>query len=146
MVEPGDILLYRSEGFIPWLIRVKTWSDISHVETYIGADQSFSARNEGVGIFPFRLDGLKFVLRPKLKYDPFTAGLWRKKVVGQKYDWLGFLVFYLAAKQGARDRMFCSEACTRDARAGGIEPFQSDYDADRVAPVHFLTSSSYYKI
>lgn len=146
LLKPGDILLYRGERLLAKLIMIKTWSDVSHVETYIGAGQVFAARDEGVHIFPFDNKYLRYVLRPFQRYDPLSAGLWRTTVIGQRYDWTGLFIFYLAVAQGARDKMFCSEACTRDARAGGIEPFSPDYDADRVSPSHFLVSSSYYKI
>ena len=142
-LRPGDLLLYRSGGLFAWAIRVKTWSDVNHVETYVGTSQAFSARNNGVNVFPLRLEGLRYVLRPIAPYDHVAAAAWRETVRGQRYDWKGMLVFFLAAAQSARDRQFCSEACTRDARAGKIVPFADTFDADRVAPGSFLASPAY---
>ena len=144
--QPGDVLLYRRGGVVSWWIRVKTWSDVDHVETYIGHGRSFSARSEGVGVFPFRADGLRYVLRPMRPYDVKRAAIWRTTVLGQGYDWLGLLVFYVAAWQGSRTKMFCSEAVTRDARAGGVQPFAPHIDADHVAPSDLLKSAAYHVI
>lgn len=35
-LQPGDILCYNSPGVFAWWIRFKTWSDINHVELYLG--------------------------------------------------------------------------------------------------------------
>lgn len=143
LLHPGDVLLYRRPGFVGGWIRIKTWSDIDHVETYVGNGKTFTARPEGVRIFPFQADGLRYVLRPVRAYDHVGAARWRATVIGQGYDWLGLLVFYIAAWQGSRTKMFCSEAVTRDARAGDIQPFAPHIDADRVAPSDLLKSSAY---
>lgn len=143
VLEPGDVLLYRTAGFVPRWIRIKTWSDVNHVETYVGHGRSFSARAAGVHVFPLRLDGLRYVLRPVRPYDATRAMRWRATVLGQEYDWFGFVAFYVAAWQSSRHKMFCSEAVTRDARAGGVAPFALHVDADRVAPSDLLRSPAY---
>ena len=145
-LQPGDVLLYRRDGFVAWWIRVKTWSNVDHVETYVGNGQTFTARSEGVRVFAFQSKGLRVVLRPVRPYDAVSAMRWRAGVLGQGYDWLGLLVFYVAAWQGSRTRMFCSEAVTRDARAGCVQPFASHVDADRVAPSDLLRSPAYHVV
>ena len=42
---PGDVMLYRPSGVFGWLIRVKTWHPISHVEVHCGGGQSFASRD-----------------------------------------------------------------------------------------------------
>src|SRR3990167_5155967 len=93
VLQPGDVLLYHTKGLIPWWIRVKTWSDVNHVEVYIGHSRSFTAREtSGVGVFSTRTNGLCYVLRPVRSYDAHHAARWRAAVVGQGYDWLGLMV------------------------------------------------------
>ena len=141
---PGDLLCYRGTGFFSRLIRIKSWSELSHVECYFGCNVSGASRDgEGVGSYPLRLDGLYYVLRPVPPVDLAAARLWHETVKGQRYDWKGILVFTLAVKQGATDKMFCSEYATRFYRAGRCEPFQPGFDADRVAPGTFLTSGAF---
>ena len=140
---PGDCLLYKrtplSQGFLGWffglVINIKTWSRFSHVEVYAGNSRSCASRDGvGVGLYCLRLNELAEVRRPPAQYSHNLALNWFEKVEGQKYDWLGLLCFTLAVKQGAKDRMFCSEFATRLYRAGGLEPFNPDDDADLMAP------------
>jgi len=140
----GDCLLYTPSGFFGWLIALKTWHKVSHVEVYIGDGFAVASRDgKGVGIYNYRPDGLAAVLRPSGFYYHDGAMKWFSTVNGQKYDWKGILVFALAVKQGAKDRMFCSEFATRFYRAGGLEPFHPDEDADHIAPFQFLTSGKF---
>ena len=144
----GDLLLYQGSGFFSRLIRVKSWSEVSHCECFFGhengrAISGASRDGEGVNTYPLRTDGLFYVLRPVMPFDLAAAMAWHETVRGQKYDWKGILVFTLAVQQGAHDKMFCSEWATRWYRAGRLEPFQGGFDADRVAPGTFLTSSPF---
>ena len=144
---PGDLLLYRPNNLWGWIIAIKTWAPLSHIETYLGRNLSAAARDGiGVGTFPTRGQDLALVLRPFQLFHLPKALAWHRRMVGQRYDWMGLLIFFLAAHAGAPDRMFCSEHTTRLARAGGIEPFNSDFDADRVAPATFLASPAYYQV
>lgn len=142
-LHAGDILLSESYGLIGAWIRVKTWSDVSHAEVYIGNGRTFSSRFEGVNEYDFDPEGLRYVLRPYRRYNNEAAARWRATVCGQGYDWLGVTVFYYAALRSDPNRQICSEACTRDARHGGVEPFAPSYDADRVAPADFKKSPAY---
>lgn len=144
-VRPGDCLLYRSGGLVGWIIKIKTWHAVSHCEAYIGGGRSVASRGPqdgkgGVGTWDLRLDGLAHILRPIDRFDLARAAAWFKTVDGQKYDFLGLLCFTLAVKQGDPGKMFCSEFLTRWYRAGGLEPFQRDEDADKIAPCQFLLS------
>ena len=154
MLHPGDVLLYRrtplSKSPAGWLfglaINVKTWSDFSHVEIYDGDGESLASRDgAGVGCYPLRLEELACVRRPIGDwYDHGRVRRWFDATAeGQGYDWKGLLCFTLAAKQGARDRMFCSEFACRAARIGMLKPFNPSLDADKVAPAQFWHTPAY---
>lgn len=140
-LQPGDVLLYSGDGFFSTLIKLKTWSTVSHCEVYDGYSFSVASRDgKGVGRYPFREDGLIAVLRPIAPFDTFTAHTWFTTVDGQEYDWLGLLSFTSAKYQGQENgKMFCSEFATRYLRAGNVDPF-AGYDADGIAPGEFLKS------
>lgn len=140
---PGDCLLYRPNSLFGHVIAVKTWTDISHVEVYIGGGESVGSRERlGVRKYPLRTGQLGFVLRPSLQPVDLEAGLrwFYSEALGQKYDYLGLLVFTHAVKKGARDRMFCSEFTTRFYRSANYPVFAPHWDADRVSPSLFLCS------
>lgn len=149
MIDPskliaGDCLLYRRTPFtrspVGWffgfVINRKTWSKFCHVEVYDGEGKSLASRDgKGVGRYPLRLSELAEVRRPSaLNFSHEIGARWFNKVEGQKYDWKGLLCFTLAVKQGALDRMFCSEFATRFYRAAGLELFNPDDDADKISP------------
>lgn len=148
ILKPGDCLLYRPSGFFGRIIAIKTWNRISHVEIYAGKGQSVASRDGiGIDIYPFRSKGLGYILRPTHKINMKKAMYWfYREARGQKYDWKGLLVFALAVKQGAMDRMFCSEFATRFYRKGKIRPFAENYNADMIAPANFLMSPSFHEI
>ena len=143
-LQPGDCLLYRPNNLFGWLIAIKTWTRVSHVEVYAGGDTSVASRDGlGVNRYAVRMENLGCILRP---HQPFSllAGLaWFDGVRGQKYDWLGLLCFTLAVNQGAKDRMFCSEFATRFYRKCGLTPFSLETDADTIAPAQFLQSPAF---
>ena len=149
--QPGDVLLYSHTGFYDWLIRVKSWSKVSHCEVVaIGGLTPLrivgSRNGQGVDVYPFDPTGLKFVMRPLLPFDYDRANAWFRTVQGQPYDWLGLLAFESAKLQGRENgKMFCSEFATRYLRAGGIDPFNA-YDADGIAPGEFVKSAVFTKI
>lgn len=142
-IHPGDVLLYRGLGLFGFLIRLKTWSHVSHCETYFGGGRNAAAR-DGIGVdtFPFRWTGLKYVLRPRRPFGINLGRRWHHGVTGQKYDWLGLLIFFLAANQGHLDKMFCSEHTARLANAMGYEPF-GKMDCDKISPGMFLATDAY---
>jgi hypothetical protein len=163
VLRPFDTMIYRPRGFFGNLIALKTWNKTAaHVEVYIGDSQSVASRDgKGVHVYPNRFSELAWLLRVKphhrREFDEYKALSWLRTVdpktghspLGQGYDWKGILVFTLAVKQGAVDKMFCSEFWTRFMRAGGLEPFQSHLDgtpttdADAVAPATILLSSKF---
>jgi hypothetical protein len=143
MLKVGDILLYSGRGPLSWAVKVKTWSDISHVELYIGAGLTVSARAEGVRYFPFTDKDLVEVWAPEAGYRKwdFDSGLvwFNEQAHGQAYDVWGLLRFFRIGQESI-DKQFCSEVVTRTLRAGGFEPFTPQTDADQVSPGMFRTS------
>lgn len=146
-LQPGDLLLYPPTSLMGWLIAWKTWSrpPISHVEVYLGNGQSAAARGDGVNIYRLRSD-YSMVMRPQRAFNAGAAREWLETVRGQKYDYLGLFIVFIAVRQGAPDKMYCSELATRLYRAGGLEPFHPDFDADRAAPATFLASGAFDKV
>lgn len=146
---PGDHLLYGPSNLIGRLICLKTWSPCCHIEIYIGAGKSVASRDGiGVGKYNLRLNQLVAVLRPKPPADMMaTAMTWFDQTAnGQKYDFLGLLCFFLAAKRGSPDRMFCSEFATQWDWRAGIESISRKWSADKVAPGDFLMSPAFDRI
>jgi hypothetical protein len=141
LLQPGDTLLYFSHSLIDWCIALKTWTKVAHVEIYAGNKTSYASRN-GIGVnqFSFRPDGLAAVLRDRDIGDWESGVAFFKKCQGQKYDWKGLLCFTLAVHQGALDKQFCSEFWTRFKRAEQLEPFNKEWDADRVPPSFCLVT------
>lgn len=140
-LRAGDHLLYKPSDFFGFVTAVKTWSpDAVHIEVYVGGGRSLASRNGlGVSRYPLRLLGLSEVLRPIKPMNLDAGNEWfASKADGQKYDWIGLLCFTLAVKQGAPNKMFCSEFATRFDRACGFDCVHPEYDADRVAPGTFL--------
>lgn len=144
-MKPGDLLLYAPKGLWGWLIVLKTWARpaVSHCEIYAGDGVSFASRERGgVNYYPTRPNP-RLVLRPNRPLDLPAMKAWCDSVQGQKYDYIGVIFNFFAAKVAAQDKQWCSEAATRAYRAGGLEPFHPDYDADRVAPATFLASGAF---
>lgn len=147
-LRPGDVLLYSGTGLFSALIRIKTWSRFSHVEVYDCVGHAVASRDGiGVGLYPFRHRDLAMVLRPREPFALEGARAWFRSVNGQGYDWLGLTCFFIARWQGRDNcRMFCSEFACRYLRAGGLEPFHQDYDADAVSPGMFAASPAFDRI
>lgn len=139
---PGDCLLYWTDSFFDWLVTIKTWTFVAHVEIYKGLGLSMASRNGlGVNTYPLRKKGLVMVRRPNPLYGMYNASLggsWFETVRGEKYDWLGLLCFTLAVKQGAQDKMFCSEFAKRYYPKAGVTVLADDWDADKTAPAQLV--------
>lgn len=155
-LREGDLLLYGRTPFFAsptsWffglVINFKTWSDFCHVEIYDGDGESLASRDgDGVGCYPVRLEQLICVRRPGIGYNHKLVRQWFDRYAdGQKYDWKGLLCFALAAKQGAPDRMFCSEFACRAARVGLLKPFNPAMDADKASPAQLWQTPAYHSI
>ncbi len=144
-LRPGDVLLYRGSGVYGWLIRLKTWHPIGHVEVYVGDRQSAASRDgKGVNIYPLRMDGLAYVLRPIEPFDLAAALRWyEREAKGLPYGWLDLLQF--VGQNVNRKGVVCSPFATQLLRAGGI-PIFNDEPAEKIAPFQFLTSERLVRI
>lgn len=138
-MQPGDVLLYRPSGKFGWLIAVKTWNRISHVEVAVSAHEAVASRDGlGVGRYPLRTAQLAHVLRPVPPFDLAAALRWfAREADGQPYGWWD-LAQFMGLNVNARG-VICSTFATQFLRAGGLDPFNG-YDAQKVAPFFFLTS------
>jgi hypothetical protein len=142
-LQPGDVLLYRPSGFFGKAIAVKTWSEVSHVELYMGDGVVWASRDPqrwfpwpsggGVDFYSFRSSDLVRVRRPNVAPDLERLEWFCAETRGQRYDWWGLARFFNFSK-GKQDRMFCSEAVTRALRFAGVELFDQRKDADAVSP------------
>jgi hypothetical protein len=148
-IEPGDCLLYRPKGIFGWVIAMKTWHKIGHVEIYVGSRQSVASRDGiGVGLFSWRASELCAVLRPNKNFQMLPAlDIFNRKYRGQGYDVMGLFRFEMRApvdKVRFNNKQFCSEFATRFYRAGLLDPFNGE-DADAIAPFQFLLSPVFTK-
>lgn len=151
ILEAGDCLLYGPTDWFGWVIAVKTWRRVAHVEVYAGDEESMASRNGvGVNLYPLREEGICAVLRMnsvnRERFNWAAAGAYFEDVRGQRYDWLGLLCFTLAVRQGAPDKLFCSEFATNWYRAGGCQVFSPRVSADTMCPGDFLESSEFDEV
>lgn len=145
-LRPGDALLYQGRSLFSWAIRIKTWAPVSHVAVYMGQGVVYESKEpNGVRSYPFEREHLYAVLRPSEPFDAAKATAYHNTVVGQKYDVWGLFRFFCLGRQST-DKQFCSEYATRLYRAGGIFPFNQDYDADLVSPGMFLSSPHFTEL
>lgn len=164
---PGDHLLYFESSFVDWVIAIKTCCyGASHIEVFdelrpwisffnSGPQEgleserglcpvSLASRNGiGVGRYPFRRDGLTYILRPCV-WNHVAATAWFERYAnGQKYDWLGLLCFTLAVKQGSPHKEFCSEFARNLDRAAALPSFAESWPGDKTSPGLFLSSPAF---
>jgi len=159
---PGDVLLYSggdNPGLVSLFIKVKTWSRYSHVEVYLGGNESAAARWKGVNTYP--LDNTyTLVLRPFIPPDA-TLDLsemfkFHRSCIGQKYHAWGLFRFFRLKKSNPdeekKDGAICSEHATRLCRymrvffkthTWSFKPFAEKFDADLVSPRDFSISPNF---
>ena len=144
----GDILLKAKGSPMNTLTKIKTWSDVSHSELYVGRffdplnSQVITAfPSNGVNFYPFKLDNTLYILRPKMLPSPEGFHWFQKEAQGQKYDYLGMAAFVFAQLQGGDNgKQFCSEVIARIFKKGGYPLLHPRVDADAYAPSSFKTS------
>ena len=157
-MKPGDVLLYGPSNLYGWIISIKTWHSIAHVEVYIGNGKAVAARGEGVSVYAVRTDGLVEVRRPHFEQPTSTFNVrlaldtFYRKYNGQKYDWLGLIRFAWRARvvpERFDNRQFCSELATRFLRDGWPateHDIFANEDADAVAPFEFMLTPMLEKV
>ena len=143
LIQPGDCLLYSGHAIWSWIIKLKTWSDVSHVEVALNEHYTLTSREgRGVNLYDFDWDDLHTILRPTGPIDFGAAMAWFATVRGQRYGYWQALRFFRLGKEDVT-RMMCSPFCTRWYRAGGFHPFAGQYDASLVSPGMFLSSCQF---
>ena len=135
-IKPGDVLLYGGRDFTSRAIQFRTWSDVCHIEIATGNYQSVASRNGiGVGCYPFRAMGLRYILRP-IAFTPeqFAKGMeWFKTVDGQPYNWGDLLRFYSINCLKTKGYI-CSQFGAAFFTACGAPLFSLDYPDQIVCP------------
>jgi hypothetical protein len=149
-LKRGDVLLYKPKGVFGWIIRVKTWHPISHVECYVGDGFSVASRDGiGVGRYPLRASELAVVCRPKSDiptqlgpgvFDWPRAMAWFDRQKGTPYGWADLLQF--AGWNIDANGIVCSPFIARFVRMLGYDPFNGE-SAERIAPFQFELSNCY---
>lgn len=138
-LKPGDVLLYRPVDWIGWLIAIKTWTKVSHVEIYSGNKMSIASRDGlGVNRYSFREKKLAAVLRPNQPFSFEKMNDYFESVRGQKYDWRALLDFLMLSRNGDPGKQICSEFASNATCAGGLKTIATHWPADRTAPANFL--------
>lgn len=137
-LKTGDALLYRGEGLVSRLIRLKTGAAVDHVEIYIGNGMTVAARKRnGARIYRAIDDGPPRVLRPTVPVDIHSAMQWFGRCAdGQDYD--AFEVFTNMPSSG---KWSCGELAVRWYQAGGLGLM-----SNATAPGAFLRSPLFQEI
>lgn len=142
-LQPGDILLYSPSSLVGWLIAIKTWTMLSHVECYIGGGRVIAARLEGVNTYRERIDKyLSYVRRPTMPagvvFD--SAGAWNAvhQMLGTDYDIGAFEEFFNPWCKHRHASRVCSTVASKWLRGGGCQPFNPDISDDDISPAQLL--------
>lgn len=150
-LKPLDVCLYFTNCLVDWVIAVKTYSMIGHVEITWTPGTSVAARSGGVNQYAFRREGLMRILRPNEPSDFQKAQEWfSKNAQGKRYNWAGLCSFdWPGDKQLTlwskfeKDRWFCSELGCDILRAAGTRPFADNWPSIKVPPALFESSPAF---
>lgn len=141
---PGDILLYTGTSIYDELIKLKTWSNICHVEVFWDTGTTVASRpGQGVRIYPFEPVGLVMVRRPTAFWKSH-AEAWLRPMLGLPYDFSDLEKFFLLNPSGSG--IVCSPLAAMCLRAGGVQAFAPDYDDRAIAPRDFTITPASTKI
>jgi cell wall-associated NlpC family hydrolase len=137
MLKPGDVLLYGNTCLMSRLIQFRTWSDVSHVEVYMGRGYSAASRNGiGVDIYPFRSEGLRYARRPQVRFNDALANAYARKMKGTPYGWGDLGKFYLLNIPGKG--LICSQYGDLLLRSADVVAFDENYFPGKICPRDFL--------
>ena len=140
-LQVGDVLLYSPAWYHPvgLIIAVKTWTALSHAESYAGEGKSYGARLQGVNEYPTRIDKyLRFVRRPIMPpgtlFDADGAYWAIHKLLGRPYDVTAFSKFFAPWNNSRSASRICSVLCTYHLRGGGCQPFNYQLEECDISP------------
>lgn len=149
LLKPGDILVYSGSSLLSRLIKLKTYSEWTHVALYIGDGKQREFR-EGIGAqeCPFTIKNLAMIRRRNAPWDKEKSDVFWREVNDQGYDYIGILWSFFARRQGRdNNSMFCSEYLIRDDRRACEGYLVSDEtDADGVAPADIVRSPASFVV
>jgi len=139
ILKPGDVLLYGGHDFVDTVIQLKTWSRAAHIEIAVDKVSSVASRNGiGVGFYPHRSKGLRYVLRPNLPVDFANGMAWfYANAKGRPYGWsdlLGFVNISLNVGNG----LICSEFASMFFDHCSAPLFDPKYPRGIICPRDFL--------
>jgi hypothetical protein len=133
-------MLFAGSSLFSFVIKVKTFSPVSHVEVALNPNYALACRDGlGTDLYPLRLRGLYAVRRPTTPMDWGAAMAWFGTVKGQPYSYWQAMRFFRLGKENVTKTM-CSPFATRLYRKGGFHPFAGKYDASLVSPGMFLSA------
>lgn len=140
---PGDVILYSPTDWIGWLIALKTWVALSHIEVYLGRGKVVAARPQGVDVYDPRIDdSLRYVRRPVIgagvQFNADAALESIKYMLGKPYQVSGLFKFYAPWHHRHKATRICSSVATVFLRGGGCQPFNPAVHADDTTPSMFF--------
>lgn len=137
-LQVGDVLLYNNKwSLIDRLICLRTWSDVAHVEVYMGDGLSAASRNgKGVDLYVFRQEDLVYVLRPQIHFAYLSALDYVQKTRGTKYGWFVLANFYLSGTVKAAG-VICSQFADELLSVAGVDAFPIEYPNGKITPRDF---------
>lgn len=147
MLEPGDIVIVRSNTVIGKIIRWITNSWASHVAVYIGTGYVFEARPGGArAVHISAYEGSKWEYRvfrmlvPRERREMFINALIQKKDRGYDYGQILSIainrLFKIDLKAQNKRLAICSELVYEAAKEAGIKV--PDVDQKYIVPGDFL--------
>ncbi len=138
-LQPGDILLYSS-GLLGWLIRLRTWGEVSHVEVYAGEGRSMASRAHGPRLYPLNIMGLRRVMRPARAFNFAQGWNWFLSVADKlPYGYLDLLNFY--GIHARTKGLICSQFADLFFWHCDLDLFSPRYSAGTICPRDFETLS-----
>ena len=141
ILKQGDAILYSPSSVVGYVIAIKTWSWVSHIEGYIGEGKSIGARPKGIDIYPLRNDKHSaYILRPNEPFDFGKAmGWFNKEAKGDKYDFKGLFDFYDVHNCTLDpSKQVCSVLMALWYQAGDCNIFAPTYPPNKISPAQFL--------
>lgn len=154
-LQDGDVLLYDTPAdIIDRLIEIHEGGDVAHVEIYAGDGKSRASRNGiGVGEYPFRAEGIKYVLRianvpafgapviNRAKVDVFFAAN-----NGDAYDWFALMNFFDIVIPVNHKAYICSTFVADYLIAAGAPAFADKFPSALINPMDFRKTPALFQV
>lgn len=145
MLKAGDLMLYAPKDIPGYLIAIKTGRLKSHIELYIGGGRSIAARQEGVNVYPVRIDAQLASVRRHPDWQKFDTNAAMRAVsplLGQSYEIPALFAFFCPWHVAERTLRVCSPVACLGLRGGGLECFNPDLPNSGVTPAAFFETGA----